>query len=139
MLDVQREARALGDPTRFRLFRYIVDSAAPVGVAELTGYLALNHNAIRQHLAVLKDAEMVVEEVEQRHRAGRPRLLYSPHPEATGRWGTPGPYAWLASLLSGALRDGLDPRQAGYREGRRRVDELGDVGDHTALLEDEMS
>jgi len=29
--EVQREARALGDPTRHRLFRYIVDAAEPVG------------------------------------------------------------------------------------------------------------
>jgi DNA-binding transcriptional ArsR family regulator len=51
--DVQREARALGDPTRHRLFRYIVDAARPVGVGELTDYEQLNHNAVRQHLAVL--------------------------------------------------------------------------------------
>ena len=55
-LDVQREARALGDPTRYRLFRYIADAEGPVSVAELTTYVGLNHNAIRQHLAVLKNA-----------------------------------------------------------------------------------
>ena len=27
--DIQREARALGDPTRHRVFRYIVDSERP--------------------------------------------------------------------------------------------------------------
>ena len=32
--DVQSEARALGDPTRHRLFRYIVDAPRPVGVRE---------------------------------------------------------------------------------------------------------
>ena len=57
---IQREARALGDPTRYRLFRYIADAPRPVGVAELTGYAGLNHNAVRQHLAVLKDAGLVV-------------------------------------------------------------------------------
>src|ERR1019366_5758954 len=46
---IQLEARALGDPTRYRLFRYIVDSDQPVGVAELTDYVGLNHNAVRQH------------------------------------------------------------------------------------------
>ncbi|HUD16199.1 MAG TPA: helix-turn-helix domain-containing protein, partial [Acidimicrobiales bacterium] len=74
--DIQREARALGDPTRHRLFRYIVDAPGPVGVSELTDYVRLNHNAVRQHLAVLKDAGLVTEEVENRDRPGRPRLLY---------------------------------------------------------------
>ena len=87
--DVQREARALGDPTRHRLFRYIVDAARPVGVGELTDYEQLNHNAVRQHLAVLKDAGLVTEEVEDRDRAGRPRLLYRLHPEVAGSWGYP--------------------------------------------------
>ena len=61
---VQREARALGDPTRHRLFRYIADAPEPVGVAELTSHVGLNHNAVRQHLAVLKEAGLVREETE---------------------------------------------------------------------------
>ena len=73
---IQREARALGDPTRYRLFRYIVDSDRPVGVAELTTYVELNHNAVRQHLAVLKDADLVVDEVEIRYRPSRLRLAF---------------------------------------------------------------
>ena len=67
---VRRAARS-PDPTRHRLFRYIVDAARPVGVGELTDYVQLNHNAVRQHLAVLKDAGLVTEEVEDRDRAGR--------------------------------------------------------------------
>ena len=54
--DIQREARALGDPTRYRLFRYIVEAGHPVGVAELTEFIGLNHNPVRQHLAILKAA-----------------------------------------------------------------------------------
>ena len=115
--DIQREARALGDPTRYRLFCYIVDASGPVGVGELTDYVRLNHNAIRQHLAVLKDAELVVEEVEDRDRPGRPRLLYHLHPEAAGRWGTPGAYAWLASLLSDAIRRKQAPRRRAAKTG----------------------
>jgi predicted ArsR family transcriptional regulator len=116
---LQREAKALGDPTRHRLFRYIANSSRPVGVAELTDYVKLNHNAVRQHLAVLKDAGLVVEEVEERSRIGRPRLLYHLHPEAAGQWGTSGPYAWLGNLLSEAVHRNEDPRQTGRREGTR--------------------
>ena len=117
---IQREARALGDPTRYRLFRYIVDSDRPVGVAELTMYVELNHNAVRQHLAVLKDADLVVEEVEARDSPGRPRLLYRLHPEAAGKWETSGPYAWLAGMLSEAMTHDLSSREVGRQEGLQR-------------------
>ncbi|MHB1975116.1 MAG: helix-turn-helix domain-containing protein [Acidimicrobiales bacterium] len=122
--ELQHEARALGDPTRHSLFRYIADAPHAVGVAELTDHVRLNHNAVRQHLAVLKDAGLVTEEVEERSRPGRPRLLYRLHPEAAGRWGTPGAYAWLANLLSDAVRRRAEPRQVGREDGRRRATEL---------------
>jgi len=137
--ELQREARALGDPTRHRLFRYIVDSPGPVGVAELTEFVHLNHNAVRQHLAVLKDASLVVEEVEDRSRPGRPRLLYRLHPEAAGRWDTPGAYAWLASMLSDAVRRQLAPRQVGRQDGHRRAAELTGTGEGIDLLETEIA
>ncbi len=135
---IQQEARALGDPTRHRLFRYIAEAARPVGVAELTEFVRLNHNAVRQHLAVLKDAGLVIEEVEQRSKPGRPRLLYRLAPEAAGRWGTPGAYAWLASLLSDAVRRRLEPRQVGRQEGHRRAAELTGSGEPVRLLEIEI-
>jgi len=137
--ELQREARALGDPTRHRLFRYIVEASRPVGVRELTDYVQLNHNAVRQHLAVLKDAGLVIEEVEDRDRPGRPRLLYRLHPEVAGSWGTHGAYAWLAILLSDAVRRKQDPRQVGRQDGHRRAAELSGTGDQVDLLEDEMA
>lgn len=137
--DVQHEARALGDPTRHRLFRYVADAPGPVTVAELTGYVGLNHNAVRQHLSVLKSAGLVIEEPERRDRPGRPRLLYRLHPEAAGRWDTPGAYTWLASVLSTAVRRGQGPRQTGRQEGHRRAAELAGHGDPVDLLEEEMA
>ncbi len=136
---LQREARALGDPTRHRIFRYVADAEGPVGVAELTGLLQLNHNAVRQHLAVLKEAGLVVEEVEPRARPGRPRLLYRPHPEVSDRWGANGPYSWLARLLANALRRRQGPRQIGRQEGHRRAAELAGGGDGIDLLEEEIA
>jgi len=50
------QARALGDPTRHEVFRYIADGARSVDVAELTEHVGLHHNAVRQHLAKLVDA-----------------------------------------------------------------------------------
>ena len=137
--DLRLQAKALGDPTRYRLFRYIADAQAPVTVAELTAYTGLNHNAIRQHLAVLKDAGLVTEEAERRDRPGRPRLLYRLHLEAAGEWHTPGAYSWLAGILSAALHRGQDPRQAGRQEGHRRAAELDSQGDPADLLEQEIA
>ena len=118
--DLQLEARALGDTTRYRLFRYIVEATRPVGVGELTEHVRLNHNGVRQHLAVLKAAGLVIEETEPRDRPGRPRLLYRQHPEVAERWDASGSYAWLTGLLSAAVRRKQDPRQSGRQEGHRR-------------------
>jgi predicted ArsR family transcriptional regulator len=137
--DIQLEARALGDPTRYRLFRYIVDANRPVGVAELTEYVGLNHNAVRQHLAVLKEADLVIEEVEKRDVAGRPRLLYCLHPEAAGKWATPGPYAWLAGLLSRALKNDLSPHEVGRQTGLERGRQQSGQGDSVEAMEHELT
>jgi DNA-binding transcriptional ArsR family regulator len=36
MTTLQQQARALGDPTRHEVFRYLADASGPVDVAELT-------------------------------------------------------------------------------------------------------
>ncbi len=61
MTTLQQQARALGDPTRHAIFSLISESDRALGVSELTDRFALNHNAIRQHLARLVDADLVVE------------------------------------------------------------------------------
>lgn len=136
--DLQLEAKALGDATRYRLFRYIVEAGSPVGVDELTAHIQLNHNAVRQHLAVLKEAGLVIEETEQRDRPGRPRLLYRQNPEVSERWDVPGSYAWLAGLLSTAIRRQQEPRQAGRQDGHRRAAEISGPGDPADLMEQEL-
>jgi predicted ArsR family transcriptional regulator len=136
---LQQEARALGDPTRHRIFRFIAEAEGPVGVAELTQHVQLNHNAVRQHLAVLKRAGLVVEQTEERTRPGRPRLLYRLHPEVSDRWGTAGAYAWLAGLLAAAVSEDREPRQVGRREGRRRAAQLAGAGAGDELLQQEAT
>ena len=136
---LQQEARALGDPTRHRLFRYIAQSASPVGVAELTALVQLNHNAVRQHLGVLKDAHLIREEREVRDRPGRPRLLYRLHPEVSERWDEAGPYAWLARLLASAIRRRLEPRDAGRQEGHRQAAEFPSPCEPVVALSAELT
>jgi predicted ArsR family transcriptional regulator len=134
---LQEQARALGDPTRHAIFRHLVDLGRPVGIAELNERFPLNHNAIRQHLAKLVAAGLVVEAAPVAGRPGRPRLMYAVAPAAAGQWGTTGPYERLSRLLVEIIRTGLDPEEVG----RRAADEFrvpapsGDVvADITAAM-----
>lgn len=137
--NVQREAKALGDPTRHRIFRYVAESAVPVRVAELTAHMGLNHNAIRQHLAILVDAGLLLEELEpESGRPGRRALQYRLHPEAAGAWGTTGPYELLSELLAEAVERQASPRQVGQESGRRTAVELHGDSDVVDVLEAEM-
>lgn len=122
--DVQLKARALGDPTRFRIFRYILEADRPVDIAELTSYTQLNHNAVRQHLAVLTSSGLVAAASETRTRPGRPRLIYQVVPEVAGTWEVPGPYEYLATMLSEMLRTGDPAEEVGRRAGLRRAGQL---------------
>ncbi|HLM63061.1 MAG TPA: ArsR family transcriptional regulator [Acidimicrobiales bacterium] len=120
MSTLQRQARALGDPTRHEIFRYVADAERPVDIAALTAHVGHNHNAIRQHLAKLVDAGLLVEAREASGRRGRPRLLYEVAPGAGSRWGVTGPYERLSLLLAEVLRTGDSPVEVGRRAGRGR-------------------
>jgi predicted ArsR family transcriptional regulator len=117
--DLQLQARALGDPTRHDIFRYIVDAERPVDVAELTHHLGLHHNAIRQHLTKLVDAGLVDEATAPPAGRGRPRLCYTLNASAETRWGVIGPYERLSLLLTEIIRSGDSPVEVGRRAGRR--------------------
>jgi len=136
---MQAQARALGDPTRYAIFRYIAEAGRRVDVAELTRHLALNHNAIRQHLAKLLDAKLVDEATAPSAGRGRPRLTYGVHPGADSRWGVMGPYERLSLLLTEVLRTGDAPAEVGRRfahrlrrRGPTSDDPVGDIVDAMA-------
>ena len=138
MSALQSQARALGDPTRHELFRYIVDAGRPVDVVELTDHLGLHHNAIRQHLAKLVDAGLVVEARAPRVGRGRPRLVYTVDPAAESRWGVTGPYERLSLLLSEIIRTGDSPVEVGRRAGRQVPAAVRDTTDPVVGLVDAM-
>lgn len=138
MTELQTQARALGDPNRHELFRYIADAGRPVDVAELTAHLGLHHNAIRQHLSKLVDAGLVSEATAPRVGRGRPRLVYTVAPSAESRWGVTGPYERLTLLLSEIIRTGDTPVDVGRRAGRQVRAESADTADPVAGLIDAM-
>lgn len=112
---LQQQARALGDPTRHAIYRHIADCGRPIAIAELNEHFPFNHNAIRQHLAKLLAAGLVVESKLQGGGRGRPRLVYEPNPALEGQWGTSGPYERLSRLLVEIIRTGLEPEEVGRR------------------------
>ena len=114
-----RRPRAQGDSTRSRILRYLEESGGPVRVATIAAHLGLNHNGVRRHLTVLRDAGLVVEERAAPGVPGRPPLEYravrsgGERPEAM--------YEELAVLLLALRGDDRPPREAGVDEGRRLV------------------
>lgn len=138
MSNLQEQARALGDPTRHEIFRYIADAERPVDVAELTEHLGLNHNAIRQHLAKLVAADMVTESKAPPGGRGRPRLMYLVEAGADSRWGVQGPYERLSLWMSEVIRTGDSPVDVGIRVGRRRKLGADASSDPVGELVDQM-
>ncbi len=120
MTTLQQQAKALGDPTRHAIFGYLVEAGDAVDVAELTAHFGFNHNAIRQHLAKLVDAELVVEATAAANGRGRPKLLYRPDPSADSRWGAVGPFERLSWLLAEIVRSGDSPVDVGRRAVERQ-------------------
>jgi predicted ArsR family transcriptional regulator len=122
MTTLQQQARALGDPTRHGIFRHVADANRPVDIAELTDTFGLNHNAVRQHLAKLVRAGLLVESQAAGAGRGRPRLVYRLDPSVDSRWGAIGPYERLSVLLAEVVRTGDSPVEVGSRSiGRGRL------------------
>lgn len=135
----QVQARALGDPTRHAIFRYLADEGSPVDVAQLTGRIGLHHNAIRQHLARLVAANLVSESTAAPAGRGRPRLVYEVAPTADSRWGVVGPYEKLSVLLSEVIRTGETPVDVGRRAGSAAVGPPAVHPDPAETLADRMA
>lgn len=139
MASLQEQARALGDPTRHAIFRYVADATTPVDVAELTAHFGFNHNAIRQHLAKLLDADLLLQDTAPSTGRGRPRLIYRLDPSAESRWGVTGPYERLSLLLAEIVRTGDSPVEVGRRAAARLEPPVSSDGDPVETLVEAMA
>src|SRR5262245_31082482 len=119
MATLQEQARALGDPTRHAIFRAVAEAGEPVDIAELTARMNISHNAVRQHLAKLVRADLLVGTTANRPGPGRPRLCYEIAPSVEARWGVVGPYERLSLLLAEVTKTGDAPEVVGERAGRQ--------------------
>ena len=119
--DVIRVGRAVADPTRLAVLRAIQAADAPLGVQALADRVGVHANAVRQHLAHLRDAGLVLEETFRTGGLGRPRLVYRADPDSAGSLAGWNPYETLSRLLV-QVATGRDPVEVGAEHGRRLAD-----------------
>lgn len=93
---------ALAQPTRARIFSFLVEKRAPADTAEVAAHFGLHPNGIRLHLERLEEGGFVVRSRE-RAGAGRPRDIWTISPEAHPGGTSPRAYADLAAWLSRAI------------------------------------
>lgn len=136
---LQAQARALGDPTRHAIFRFIADSPGPVTVTALVEHVGVNHTAVRQHLTKLIDAQLVESSPMAPTGRGRPRLQYRVPPAVDSRWGITGPYERLALLLAEMVRTGDEPFEVGRRAGLGLRADASPADDPVTEFADQMA
>jgi predicted ArsR family transcriptional regulator len=97
-------ARALGEETRFNIYRAICISDDPIAVSSLADTFSLHPNAIRQHLARLEQAGLVVSRADRDGvGAGRPRRLYESSPRPLEFTHPPHSMRSLVAVLAEAI------------------------------------
>ena len=89
----ERALAALGDPTRLTIFRRVADGG-PLAVGAIAAELPVSRPAVSQHLRVLKDAGLLVEQ-----RAGT-RRLYEVDPAGMQALATYFDRFWNRALLA---------------------------------------
>lgn len=93
---------ALAQPTRARIFAFLVEKRAPADTAEIAAHFGLHPNGIRIHLERLDEGGFVVRNRE-RGGAGRPRDIWTVSPEAHPGGTSPRAYADLATWLARSI------------------------------------
>lgn len=122
-MDALSVYKALGDDTRFALYRELGQSPSPRSAGELAERLGLHPNTVRPHLERMREAGLLEVETVRRGTVGRPQLRYSWAPGAPGLGLDPPAHTLLAGLLAAlAESQGADAKGAaglGRRWGAR--------------------
>ena len=93
---------ALAQPTRARIFAFLVDKRAPADTQEIAAAFGLHPNGIRTHLERLEEGGFVVRR-QERAGAGRPRDIWTVSPQAHPGGSSPRAYGDLADWLARAI------------------------------------
>ena len=126
-MDMLAVLKALGDETRFSMYRELASATSSLTATELAQRLGLHTNTVRLHLDRLREAGLVDGEPVHRGTVGRPQHVYSLASGAPGLGFDPPSYTLLAGLLAAlAERVGADTEDAtaagrawGVEAGRR--------------------
>jgi predicted ArsR family transcriptional regulator len=111
---------ALAQPTRARIFAFLVDRRAPAATQEIAAAFGLHPNGIRTHLERLEEGGFVVRS-RQSAGAGRPRDIWTVSPQAHPGGTSPRAYGDLADWLARAIPS----TRARQREVERTGREIG--------------
>ncbi len=117
---------ALAQPTRARIFAFLVEKRAPADTQEIAAQFGLHPNGIRLHLERLEEGGFVVRSRE-RAGAGRPRDIWTVSPQAHPGGTSPRAYADLANWLARAIPTGAARLREVERAGREIGTELAPV------------
>jgi predicted ArsR family transcriptional regulator len=105
--------KALGDETRYAMYRELAAATSPLSAQELADRLGLHANTVRLHLDRLREVGLVDVEAVHRGTVGRPQHRYFLAAGAPGLGFDPPAHALLAGLLAAlAERIGADPDDA---------------------------
>ena len=105
--------KALGDETRYALYRELSTATTPLAAQDLADRLDLHPNTVRLHLERLREAGVIDVEAIHRGTVGRPQHRYFLADGAPGLGFDPPAHALLAGLLAAlAERVGADPDDA---------------------------
>ena len=122
-MDPLQVHKALGDDTRFAIYRELAQATSPLSAQEIADRLDLHPNTVRPHLERMRDAEIVVVEARHRGTPGRPQHRFSLAPGAPGIGGfEPPSHTLVAGMLAAVAErvgaDGIDAGAIGRSVGR---------------------
>ena len=114
---------ALGDATRFAIYKHVVSSPDPVSASETAAVFGLHRTVARSHLEKLAQAGLLVIGTRRNPRGGRPAKVYAPSSARLDIQLPPRRYQALSTMLARlAVRlDGGSEEvaaQVGYEYGR---------------------
>lgn len=109
--------KALGDETRYAMYRELARSTAALSAQDLAEALGIHPNTVRLHLERLREAGLVDAEPVHRGTVGRPQHLYYLAAGAPSLGFDPPAHALLSGLLAALAErvgaDGVDATQTG--------------------------
>lgn len=123
--DPQKVSAVLADPTRYKIYQYVLAATHPVSVVEVARAFELHPNVARMHLGKLAEIDLVNARAEKSGKGGRPGFVYEPSGNAVSLSNVPArDFQLLADLLLQSLDllgDGAGEAidQIGHTFGRR--------------------